>query len=166
MSIYAMVFLMVALAALVFSIFAQNNRGGAWVAAIVAVMLMSNAYVYAGHPYPEVFMAAGDFLVCLAIYFVAAHRWELWLFLVVQFSMLASVLHLGVAIFVPTADFSEIYMLTLELANYAAVLLIGGISGYVHARRFGVAAFDHWRRVLPAGLAAWTAKQALVFPSR
>ncbi len=147
MSIWAQAFLLTAFACAIYSLAAHNHRGAGWVCVIIANVLVSNAYRGTAHPYPDALMAGLDFAVCAGIYYVATNRWALWLFLVMQLSMLISLLHLGAGVLAHTAwPDDEIYLLALELCNYAAVLLVGGVSGYAHVGRRDIAAFGPWRR--------------------
>jgi hypothetical protein len=151
MSIYALAFLLTALAVAAFSLLVNHLRGAAWVMVIVANMAMSNIYRLADRPFPDAFMAGLDLAVIALIYYAARHRWELWLWLVVQFSALVSILHLATYLIAPGWIDSEIYLLLLELCNYAAVILIGGVGGYAHAGRRGGAAFRPWPRIFAFG---------------
>jgi hypothetical protein len=151
MSIYALAFILTALAVASFSLMIHHVRGAIWVMVIVANMSVSNLYRLGDRPFPDAFMAALDLGVIVAIYCAAKHRWELWLWLVMQFSALVSILHLATYLIAPGWIDSEIYLLLLELCNYAAVILIGGVGGYAHAGRRDGAAFRAWPRVLSFG---------------
>lgn len=151
MSIYALAFLMVALAVTAFSIIAGHLRGSTWSLAIVINMLLSNAYRQGEWPYPDAFMAGLDLAVLGLIYFAAQHRWELWLWIIMQFSALVSILHLASYLIAPDWMDGEIYLLLLEICNYAAVLLIGSIGGWYYANRRDIAAFRPWPVLFSVG---------------
>lgn len=148
MSVYELLVLTVAIGVFLLSIIGGNIRGAAWITAICFDVVLSDAYSTSGLPYPEAAMAVLDFSVCIAIWFFAAKRWELWLFVLLQFSMLVSIVDLGAGIISPGWIDRELYLLVLELINYAVLLLIGGVSGFAIAGRIGGGAFAPWSRVL------------------
>lgn len=149
MSIYETLLLLTATAVLLLSLTASSYRGAWWIVVIMSDAVISDVYVGTGFPVPDAFMATCDLSVCAVLYYLAAHRWEVWLLLVMQTSMLVSLLHLGASIAAPDWIDQEDYLLVLEIINYAAIILIGGVSGFVIARRQTGAAFAARSRVLP-----------------
>lgn len=147
MSLYEALLLLVAAAAFGLSLFSLNWRGTIWVAALVVDLLFSDAYEMTGYPYPEAVMAAADFLVCAGIYFIALHLWEMWLYRIFQFSMLTSIVDLAANTWVPGWIDRELYLLVLEVANYATLFVVLVISGRVFAGRLGGTAFGPWHRI-------------------
>lgn len=147
MSLYEIAFLLVASGILMLSAFARNVRGVIWVTAIMADVVLSDVYVQYGYPISDGFMACADLLVCGALYYVAAHRWELWLWMTMLASAAISIFHLGVSIDSPGLFGMEDYLTALEACNYVAILIIGGVSGFVFADRQGGVAFRPWRRI-------------------
>lgn len=148
MSVFETIFLMAATAVLLLSLSGAHVRGTIWVLAIAFDAVISDAYSNAGLPFPEAFMAGCDFFVCVALYYIAAHRWELWLFLIMQFSMLVSIVYLANEVWAPGWIGEDTYLTVLEFVNYAAILLVGGVSGFVIADRQDGIAFRPWHRVL------------------
>jgi hypothetical protein len=151
MSVYALAFLLTALSVAAMSLIARHDRGAVWTIVIVANMALSNLYRLGGNPFPDAFMAGLDLAVIAAIYWGARHRWELWLWIIMQISAFVSILHLATYLIAPGWIDGEIYLLLLELCNYAAVILIGGVGGYIYVGRRSGAAFGAWPRVLSFG---------------
>lgn len=150
MSVYETTLLLVATAVLVLSILAGNHRGAAWVVAIVADLMLSTAYWRADLPYGDVVTALCDFTVCVMVYCLGRYRWELHLFLLYQFSMLVSVIDLGAMIWAPAWIDHDTYSSVLEVVNYIAFFMIGGVSSFAFSDRLDVAVFRPWRWLRPA----------------
>jgi|ERR1700749_2953508 len=150
MSVFEILLLLAATAVLLLSVVAGNVRGVLWIIAVMLDAVLSDAYGKTGLPYPEVIMAALDFTVCIAIWLGAANKWELWLFSLMQFSMLVSILDLAAGIVVPDWIDRETYLLVLEIINYAVLFLIGGVSSFAISGRIGGAAFRPWHRLFSA----------------
>lgn len=74
-------------------------------------------------PYPAAFTLACDALMCLTIHWFAKERWELGAFILYQFSVLISIFRLSSII-----DSEDTYRLTLELINWAILLMIAGTA--------------------------------------
>jgi hypothetical protein len=116
-------------------------------------------YAYDGAR-PAVFTLCVDCLVCLAIHWLAKERYEIWLFRIFQLSVFVSVLRIsGVLVS------SYMYVTTLELINWLALLLISStaILGKVGAsdrffhyrfRDFLHSAYSYLRR--PRKTAHWS----------
>lgn len=141
---------MAATAVFLLSLLGGNIRGIVWIVVLVLDAVASDAYKDAGLPFPDAVMATADFTMCVALYYIAAHRWELWLFVLMQFSMLVSIVYLAGTI-IAGPDWIDVtdYLSVLELINYAAIILIGGVTGFVVSGHFNGTAFAPWRRVLP-----------------
>jgi len=146
-SVYELIFLLAAAGVVVLAMLSAHFRGAFWVFAIVTDAVISDAWISAGWPLPDAFMAFADFCVCAGVYYLAAHRWELWLWLVMQTSMLVSLVHLGASIVAPNWIDQGDYLSVLEFCNYAAILLIGSITGFVAVHRKTGRAFGPWRRI-------------------
>lgn len=99
-----------------------NWRAWAWLAAGAASYIVSSLYFNAELPLHPFFTALCDAAVCMLIYQFGRVRWELPLFAVFQFSVLVSFTAL---LRLPDA---YQYALLLELANWAALLIIGGVG--------------------------------------
>jgi hypothetical protein len=154
-SIYETLQLAVAAFVLALSIAAGNRRGALWVVAIVVNLMLSTAAWVVHVPYAAAVVAVLDFSLCVLIYQFGRNRWEQWMFLLYQFSMLVSILYLATMVWAPGYVDHDLYSTILEGVNYFSFLLIGTISGIQitsHDRdRF---AFRTWPRiralVLPA----------------
>lgn len=110
------------LAALLFAAILNigNWRALAWLAAGLASYAVSTAYYRAGLPLHPFVAALCDATVCLLIYRFGGAKWELPLFLVFQLSVLINFVQI-------TRGFpTYTYALSLELINWAALLIIIG----------------------------------------
>lgn len=106
-------------------------RSNLWIAAGAASFIASTAWSRYGMPFPPAFTMGCDALVCLAIYFLARERWEEWLYRVFQASTLISLVYLAGPIEIGSVVITMshwLYVVTLEIANWAALLLIGGTA--------------------------------------
>lgn len=150
MSGYEFAQLLVAAATLLLALFAGQVRGALWVLAIVLDLAMSTAWWVHDLPYGDVFTAGCDFAICILIYLFAGFRWELWLFRLYTASVLISLIDLAASIWAPVWIDHDTYSIGLEIINYSAFILIGGVSAFAFNSRFNVRAFDHWSGVLSA----------------
>lgn len=75
----------------------------------------------AWHPY---FTGFADASVCLAIYFIGRHKWEMMVWRIFQTSVLVSILF--IAGLIPS---HYAYIAGLEACNWAALVVIGGTQG-------------------------------------
>lgn len=101
----------------------RNWRGLLWIAVAAWSFVASTIYARSGGPYPEAATAFLDALVCFAVYFVARERWEVYLFLLFQGSVLVSTAYLAGVIGPHWA-----YIAALEGINWLALCVIGGTS--------------------------------------
>ena len=101
----------------------RNWRGLLWIVVAGWSFIASTLYARAGFPYPEAATAFFDVLVCFAVYFVARERWEIYLFLLFQGSVLVSTAYLAGVIGPHWA-----YIAALEGINWLALGVIGGTS--------------------------------------
>lgn len=164
MSVYETMQLALALIVVGLSLWARNNRGAAWIVAICVNLAISTAAWVNGVPYSAAIVAALDFSLCVLIYQFGRNRWERWMFLLYQFSMLVSILYLGALTWAPGYVDHDLYSTLLEAVNYSAFLLIATISGIrIASHDRDRAAFRPWRRlrllVLPAFRDAETDRQ-------
>lgn len=155
MSVYETMQLAMALIVVGLSMWAGNVRGAAWIAAIVVNLVISTAAWTNGAPYAAAIVAALDFSLCVLLYQFGRNRWEQWMFLLYQFSMLVGILYLGAVTWAPGYVDHDLYSTLLEAVNYSAFLLIATISGIqVSSHDRNRAAFRAWSRislfVLPA----------------
>lgn len=155
MSVYEIMQIAAAGVVILLSLWASNGRGAVWICAILLDMMLSTWAWTSGHPYAAVITAACDFTLCIAIYQFGRNRWEQWLFLLYQFSMLTSIFAHAASIFAPGWMDHDTYSSILEAVNYSAFLLIGTISGiHIASDREDILALRPWRRI-----------RALVLPS-
>lgn len=147
MSIYETMLLMTATAVILLSLFAGNIRGSTWVALIAIDLVVTTAWWRAGLPYGDAFTAVFDFSICAAIYFFGRHRWELYVFLIFQCSMLVSIIDLAAMIWAPGWIDHDVYSSVLEILNYLAFITTGTVSGFIFANRSDVSALRAWSGV-------------------
>ena len=98
-------------------------RAWRWIAAGAASFVASTAYYRYGLPYYPAFTLVCDASVCLAVYAFAKERWEERIYNIFQLSVLISLLYMSNVI----AD-HWLYVVSLELLNWAALLTIGGTA--------------------------------------
>jgi hypothetical protein len=114
-------------------------RAWLWLLCGFASFVASTAYARFGLLYPPAFTLVCDASVCLAVYFFGKERWEENLYRVFQLSVLISLLHMSHFI----AD-HRVYVIALELLNWAALLLIGGTAILDRARGHGGITHRDW----------------------
>lgn len=98
-------------------------RAWRWIAAGAASFVASTAYYRYGLPYYPAFTLVCDAAVCLSVYAWARERWEEKIYHIFQLSVLISLLYMSNVI----AD-HWLYVVSLELLNWAALLTIGGTA--------------------------------------
>lgn len=147
MSIFEVAQLLVAVAVLLIALFSGQIRAGFWIVAIVLDLAVSTNWWTHGLPNGDVFTAGCDFALCIMIYVFAADQWERWLFRLYTLSFLISTIDLGASIWAPEWIDHDTYSIALEAVNYAAFLLIGGVSGFAFNDHFDHSAFDPWIRL-------------------
>ena len=101
----------------------RTPRAVIWIGAGAASFVFSTAYARVGWGYPPAFTAVLDASICFAIYFSAKTRWEMYLFLLFQGSVLVSTMYLAGIIGPHWA-----YIAFLEGINWLALGVIGGTS--------------------------------------
>lgn len=106
-----------------FCIWRGQWRGALWIAAGTASFTLSTWYGRQTLPYPEAVTALCDAAICFAIYFSARERWERFLFLIFQGSVLVSLSYFAGLIGPHWA-----YIVGLEIINWLALSLIGGTA--------------------------------------
>lgn len=152
-SVYELAQLFAAAGVLILALLANNYRGAGWIVALTIDLMVSTASWKAGYPYAAAVTGSADFLLCIAIYCFAMHRWEMWVFLLYQFSMLVSIVYLGTQIWGGGLVIDhDAYSSVLEAVNYSALLIIAITSGMSLASTHrDSAAFRPWRWLRPAG---------------
>lgn len=136
-------------------------RAHLWILAGAAAFVLSTGWQRLGLPYHAAFTLACDSAVCLGIYFFGRERWEIGLFRIFQVSVLTSLVFLAgpISLFGATLLLSHtVYVIFLEMWNWIALLLIGGV-GLSEFWRFGHenGAFPDRLRGVFRSLRAWRA---------
>lgn len=98
-------------------------RAWRWIAAGAVSFVASTAYYRYGLLYYPAFTLVCDAAVCLSVYAFARERWEERIYNIFQLSVLISLLYMSNVI----AD-HWLYIVSLELLNWAALLTIGGTA--------------------------------------
>lgn len=105
-------------------------RAWLWLACGAASFVVSTAYARYGLPHAPAFTLACDSAVCLAVYFCGKELWEIsGIYRIFQLSVLISLFRLSGII----AD-QWLYIVCLELLNWAALLMISGTAILDRAR--------------------------------
>jgi len=124
-----------------------NWRYVAWIGAMIASYVISVLYWDFSLPRAEFIAGTCDFLVCLAIFFFAAYRWELWLWRVMQVSLLVNIIYLASNLFGWSVLDHIVYSSALEIINVIAILIIGGTAAFEKAGMTDGLAFHPWMHV-------------------
>lgn len=128
-------------AALTALISIRQPRALLWIATGATSFIVSTGYARLNLFYPEAITALCDASVCFLLYFVARARWERYLFLLFQGSVLVSTAYLAGIIGPHSA-----YIAALEGLNWLALLVIGGTSALSWVPRHGPSGRHHWAR--------------------
>jgi len=139
--------LMVAGAAAMAAVLASNWRGLLWLILLCADMLVTGAYWRAGLPFADFITAMFDLAVTFVVYRYGRWRWEMWLWVMYQFSALVSIADLATSTLAPNRVSRDVYSVPLEVVNYLAFTLIGGVSGFAFRGRLDISAYRSWGRV-------------------
>lgn len=125
-------------AALTALISISQARALLWISVGVASFVISTWYARQSLPYPEAITALCDASICFMLYFLARERWEIYLFVLFQGSVLVSTAYLAGVIGPHWA-----YIAALEGINWLALCVIGGTAalswtqnGHGHRGRF------------------------------
>ncbi len=102
------------------------ERSFLWICAGAASFVASTAWARYGLPLPPLFTGLCDAVVCLLIYGLARQRWELHLYRIFQASVLVSMVFLILQSWGPAVASRYMYVIILELLNWAALALILG----------------------------------------
>lgn len=118
-----------------------DRRAWLWLAVIAANYIVTSAYYALGFPSHPFFTALVDASVCFAILLTWEHRWEKFLYWIFAGSVAVDLFRLFLVI-----D-GNAYATALEIANWLAILAIGGphIVEMVDAR---LAAWGHRNRYI------------------
>lgn len=115
-----------------------HGRYLAWIAAILASYALSVIYWDLSLPYPEFFAGCCDLLVVMLLAWKARYIWELWLGLLFLTMSFVNLVYFANNLLGASLVSHQFYSGILEVANIAAILLIGGTcsfekSGFVDA---------------------------------
>ncbi len=117
--------------ALAFSV--GNKRAWGWLLAAATAYIVSTLYWRSGQPYAPFIGGMLDALICLAVYFFAAYRWELWVWRLFQVSVGVNLYYLaGTYGIVPSLGHND-YSIMLEAINWLALAFIGGTGAFQDA---------------------------------
>lgn len=106
-------------------------RAHLWILAGAASFVASTAWARYGMPYPPAFTLAADSAVCLLIYFFGKERWEDKTYTIFQLSVLVSLVYLAGPIEIGGVVITMshwLYVVMLEICNWAALAVIGGTA--------------------------------------
>ena len=110
--------------ALAFSV--GHRRAWGWLLSAAASYIVSTIYWRSGQPYGAFIAGMCDALVCLAVYFFAALKWEMAVYRLFQLAVGVNFYYLGVTLGIfPSLSHND-YAVILEIINWLALLLIGG----------------------------------------
>ncbi len=113
---------LLAIAAVAFISSSDMPRARLWIAAGGGAYLLSLLYSDLKLPYAPAFAVLCDFTICLMIYGLAAKRWELYLMIPFQASILVNILEL-----MRLVPERYLYVYSLDVLNLLALLFIGGM---------------------------------------
>ncbi|MDO6967005.1 hypothetical protein [Rhizobium alvei] len=114
-------------------------RAFLWVCAMALSFIASVAWQRSELPYYPAAVLAFDAMVCLLIDAFAKERWEAMLFNVYRISVGISILRLFSII-----DNTTLYVVTLELCNWAALAVVIGTSLLRRGPVYGNSLWDRW----------------------
>lgn len=126
----------------------RNLRGIAWLLALAVGYFVSGMFWRLEVGNGELVAGLCDAAVCAAIFVLGRYRWELWLWLLSQLSLLVNILYLVNNLSGARVIDHETYSIALEALNGVAFLLIGGVSAFQHVGMTDGSAFRPWVSVL------------------
>lgn len=126
MSIWNLSLLVGALVAAAFSL--HNPRALLWIFAAAVDYTVSVVYWRTGLPYAEFVAGMCDATVALSLYFLAHERWELVVYRLFQISLAVNIFFLAGNLGILPMVSQDTYATILEILNWLALLLIGGIG--------------------------------------
>lgn len=103
-----------------------NWRAWGWLLAGAASYAVSTIYWRLGLPYGAFIGGLCDAAICLAVYFLAKLRWELWVWRLYQVSVGVNFIYLGGTMGVWGSLQHNDYAIILEAINWLALIFIGG----------------------------------------
>lgn len=134
-----------AIGALITAIISRRlPRSSLWILFGAFSFIGSTAYYRLGYPYYPVATLFFDGCVCIAIYGMARERWELLTMRLFQCSMLISLVYTSILFFLPSLAHHWLYVVLLELANWAVLAVIAGTAILNGERAGGNSAVLNW----------------------
>ena len=115
-----------------------------WIGAGAMSFIASTIYFRMGYPYYPVATLFFDGCVCIAIYGTARERWELLAMGLFQCSMLVSLTYSYILFFAPFLANHWLYVVLLEIINWAVLALIAGTAIFNWERAGGNNALLNW----------------------
>ncbi len=106
----------------------QVERAWLWILAGAASFILSAWWEANGLPLHPAVTALCDTAVCVLIFFMARHWWELGLYRLFQCSVLISITYLGLTMWTGNTNFHYAYIVALEAINWLALMLILGVG--------------------------------------
>lgn len=107
-----------------------NRRAWGWLFAAAASYAVSTLYWRSGLPYPSFIAGLCDAAICLAVYFFARLKWEMWVWRLFQVSVGVNIIYLAGSLnVIPSLSHND-YSVILEIINWLALAFIGG-TGFV-----------------------------------
>lgn len=127
-----------------------NLRAWAWLLAAAASFVASTIYWRLGLPYAPFFGGLCDAAICLAVYFFARYRWEMWIWRLFQASVAVNFYYLGALYGLWGNLGHNAVSAILEFINWIALLFLGGSGIFERVGSADVfyAAHRPWSRVL------------------
>lgn len=109
-----------------------QGRVWGWLLAAAASYTVSTLYWRSGLPYGAFVAGLSDAMICLAVYFVAKRRWEMWVWRLFQVSVGVNLFYLAQQYGIPyrlglrwSLSHND-YSIILEIINWVALLFLGG----------------------------------------
>jgi hypothetical protein len=131
----------------------RNWRGILWLTVILLDYAIATAWWRSGLANPELVTGLCDAALCLSIFFVGRHVWEMRVWAVYMVSIATNFIYLASNLSGLLFLDHEVYSIIEEVLNAAAIIIIGLASRDVIAGRTDGRAFDPWtynaRSVLP-----------------
>ncbi len=106
----------------------RNPRALIWILGAALDYTVSVVYWRTGLPYAEAVAGMCDATLCLCLYFGARERWELVIYRLFQVSLAVNIFFLAGNLGIIPMVSQDTYASILELLNWLALLLIGGVG--------------------------------------
>ena len=137
----------------------RSPRGHLWIAVGALSYAIATIAWRSGMPMAEVVTALCDASVVATIYFLAKYRWELWIGRLYLLSFGVSIFYLAGSLGLTSRLDHDLYAISLEIANWLALLGIGGSAALQGLGASHAVVIGPWGRVRGALLAAWSERK-------